>query len=87
MHYLDEDVEHDEVLPGVVQDGLLHRALPRRAVRDGVAAAAAKGKTGLPIIRADIKSQVRQCLDFCTADFLLSLAYESADKKAKHCLT
>ena len=44
MHYLDEDVEHDEVLPRVVQDGLLHRALPRGAVRDGVAAA-----TGLNI--------------------------------------
>ena len=37
-NYFDEDVEHDEVLPGVVEDGLLHRALPRRAVRDGVAA-------------------------------------------------
>ena len=30
---------------------------------------------------------VRQCLGFCTAVFLSSLAYESADKKPKHCLT
>ena len=30
---------------------------------------------------------VRQCLGFCTADFLFSLAYESADQKPKHCLT
>ena len=48
--YLDEDVEHDEVLPGVVEDGLLHRALPRRAVRDGVAAArrVRQHSSGLP---------------------------------------
>ena len=37
--------------------------------------------------RADRKSQVRQCLDFCTADFQSSLACESAEQKPKHCLT
>ena len=30
---------------------------------------------------------VRQFLGFCTADFLSSLAYESAEQKPKHCLT
>ena len=39
------------------------------------------------INRADRKSQVRQCLDFCLADFLSSMAYESAERKPKHCLT
>ena len=34
------------------------------------------------MIRADsLKSQVRQCLHFCTADFLSWLAYESAEPK------
>ena len=37
------------------------------------------------IIRADRKSQVRQCLGFYTADFWSSLAYESAEQKPKHC--
>ena len=37
--------------------------------------------------RADRKSQVRQCLSFCTADFWPALAYESAEQKPKHCLT
>ena len=35
--------------------------------------------------RAARKSQVRQCLDFCTSYFGSSLAYESAEQK--HCLT
>ena len=39
------------------------------------------------ITAADRKSQVRHCLGFCTADFLSSLAYESAEQKPKHCLT
>ena len=39
------------------------------------------------IIRADGKSQVRQCLGFCSADFWSSLAYKSAQQKPKHCLT
>jgi len=38
------------------------------------------------IIRGSEKSQVRQCLDFCTADFLSSLGCESAVQKPKHCL-
>ena len=37
--------------------------------------------------RAVRKSQVRQCLGFCTADFGSSLVYESAEQKPKHCLT
>ena len=37
--------------------------------------------------RADRKSQVRQSLGFCAADFWSSLAYESAEQKPKHCLT
>ena len=37
--------------------------------------------------RADRKSQVRQCLDFCTPDFWSLFAYESAEEKPKHCLT
>ena len=37
--------------------------------------------------RADRKSQVRQCLGFCTAAIWSSLAYESAEQKPKHCLT
>ena len=32
------------------------------------------------ISRADRKSQVRQCLGFCTAALLFSLAYESAEE-------
>ena len=40
-----------------------------------------------PRTRAERKSQVRQCLVFCTADFWFSLAYESAEQKPKHCLT
>ena len=39
------------------------------------------------ISRTDRKSQVRQCLDFCTADFWSSLTYESAEQKPKHCIT
>ena len=39
------------------------------------------------INRADRKSQVRQCLCFCTADFCISFAYKSAEQKRKHCLT
>ena len=35
----------------------------------------------LLVSRADRKSQVRQCLGFCTADFLSSLANESAEQK------
>ena len=35
---------------------------------------------------ADRKSQVGQCLDFCTADFWSLLAFESAEQKPKHCL-
>ena len=34
-----------------------------------------------PSSRADGKSQVRQCLGFCTADLWSSLAYESAEQK------
>ena len=30
---------------------------------------------------------VRQCLDFFTADFLSSIAYESAEQKPRHCPT
>ena len=41
----------------------------------------------MKINRADRKSQVSQCLGFCTADFWSSLAYESAEQKPKHCLT
>ena len=37
--------------------------------------------------KADGKSQVRQCMGFCTADFWSPLAYESAEEKPKHCLT
>ena len=37
--------------------------------------------------RTDRKSQVKQCLGFSTADFLSSLAYESAEQKPEHCLT
>ena len=37
--------------------------------------------------RGSEKSQVRQCLDFCTAYFQSSLACESAGQKPKHCLT
>ena len=33
------------------------------------------------------KEQVRQCLDFCTADFWSLLVYESAEQKPKHCLS
>ena len=40
-----------------------------------------------PIDRADRKSQVRQCLDLCTAVFCSLLAYESAEQKPKHFLT
>ena len=36
---------------------------------------------------ADRKSQVRQCLGVCTADFVCLLAYDSAEQKPKHCLT
>ena len=36
---------------------------------------------------ADMKSRVRQCLGFCTADFLSLLAYETGEQKPKHCLT
>ena len=32
------------------------------------------------------KSQVRQCLGFCTADFRSSLAYTSDAQEPKHCL-
>ena len=39
------------------------------------------------ISRPDGKSQVRQCLGFCTADFRYSLVYESVVQKPKHCLT
>ena len=40
------------------------------------------------ISRADSKSQVRQWLGFCTADFWsYESAYESAEQKPKHCLT
>ena len=37
--------------------------------------------------RADRKSQVRQCLVNCTADFWSSMASESAAQKPKYCLT
>ena len=37
--------------------------------------------------RSDRKSQVKQCLSFCTADFWSLLAYESAVQNPKHCLT
>ena len=37
--------------------------------------------------RADRKSQVRQCLGLCTADFMSLFAYESAVQKPKHCRT
>ena len=30
---------------------------------------------------------VKQCLGFCTADFLSLSAFESAEQKTKHCLT
>ena len=36
---------------------------------------------------ADGKSQVKQCLSFCTADFWSLLSYKSAEQKSKHCLT
>ena len=39
------------------------------------------------INRAHRKSQVMQCLGFCTANFWSSLAYASAEQKPKHCLT
>ena len=39
------------------------------------------------MIRADGKSQVRQCLSLSTADFWSSLAYDTAEEKPKHCLT
>ena len=39
------------------------------------------------VTRADRKSQVRQHLRFCTADYWALLAYESAKQKPKHCLT
>ena len=32
------------------------------------------------LLRADRKSQVRQCLSFCTADFWSLLAYKSAEQ-------
>ena len=38
-------------------------------------------ESGLLINRADRKSQFRQCLGFCTADFMSLLAYESAKQK------
>ena len=39
------------------------------------------------LTRADRKSQVMQCLGFCTANFWSLLAYESAVQNPKHCLT
>ena len=39
------------------------------------------------ICRGSDKSQVRQCLDFCTADFKSSFDCKSAVQKPKHCLT
>ena len=39
------------------------------------------------VTRGDRKSQIKQCLGFCTADFWSSLTYESAEQKPKHCLT
>ena len=39
--------------------------------------------TSVIISRADRKSQVRQCLGFCTADFCSLLAYESAEQKTQ----
>ena len=39
------------------------------------------------MVVADRKSQVWQCLGFCTADFWSSLASESAAQKPKYCLT
>jgi len=38
------------------------------------------------MVMLDEKSQVKQCLGFCTADFWSSLVYESAEKP-KHCIT
>ena len=43
--------------------------------------------TSVIISRADRKSQVRQCLGFCTAELWSRLAYESAEQNLKHCLT
>ena len=39
------------------------------------------------ISRGSEKSQIRQCLGFCTAEFWPLLVYESAVQKPKHCLT
>ena len=43
--------------------------------------------TSVIISRADRKSQVRQCLGFCTSDLWSSSAYESAEQKPKHFIT
>ena len=45
-----------------------------------------KGKANEVRSRADKKSQVRQCLGFCTADIWSSFAYKSAEQKSNHCL-
>ena len=41
----------------------------------------------LHYVKSKMKSQVRQCLCFCTADLWSSLAYVSAEHKLKHCIT
>ena len=62
------------------------RQLQRRNRQDGQTTTGrdllggARGDGGVSA-RADKKSQVRQCLSFCTADFLSSFAYESAEQK------
>ena len=38
------------------------------------------------IFRAERKSQIRQCMGFCKADILSSMANESAEQKPKPCL-
>ena len=43
--------------------------------------ASASASVHIQASRADRKSQVRQCLGFCTADFLFSLSYKSAEQK------
>ena len=45
--------------------------------------ASASASVHIQASRADRKSQVRQCLGFCTADFLFSLSYKSAEQKTQ----
>ena len=69
----------------LLQQGDKRRHIDQRA---GSASVGQKNgqKSAWQKIRGSEKSQVRQCFDFCTADFKSSVTCKSAVQEPKHCL-